>query len=208
MALRCCLYMIVGSLCVSCGADDDSAAFESSTGDESSARIDYPIDLGSLYVPSGRMGDAEAGAPYVYFDSDYGGLRRPGDHDGFVTRISYSAGPAGSAGMSWQWPEGNWGESPGRSLSARRVAFLARGETGGELVEFRVGGIGSNGEQLFRDSVDRSSGGIRLEPDWKRYEIDLSGQDLSSVISGFAWIVEARANVEPVVFFIDNVSFE
>jgi hypothetical protein len=86
--------------------------------------------------------------------------------------------------------------------------FYARGEAGGELVEFKVGGIGSDGEQAFRDSVDHSSGGIRLEREWKRYEIDLSGQDLSSVIGGFAWIVEARANVEPVLFYIDNVTFE
>lgn len=202
------LYLIVGFLCASCSADDDSAAFESSTSDESSPRIDYPIDLESLYVPSGWMGDAEAGEPHVHFAPDYRGLRRPGDHDGFVTRISYSAGPAGWAGVYWQWPEGNWGESPGRSLSARRVAFDARGETGGELVEFKVGGLGGDGEQAFRDSVDRSSGGIRLEAEWKRYEIDLSGQDLSSVIGGFAWIVQASANVEPVVFYIDNVSFE
>jgi hypothetical protein len=181
---------------------------EASTSNQSGTPIDYPIDLESLYVPSGRMGDAEAGEPYVSFHRDYRGLRRPGDHDGFVTRVSYSGGPVGWAGVYWQWPDGNWGENPGRSLSARRVAFHARGETGGELVEFKVGGIGSDGAQTFRDSVDRSSGGVRLEPEWKRYEIELSDQDLSSVIGGFAWIVQARANSDHVVFYIDNVRFE
>ncbi len=181
---------------------------ESSTSNESSAPIDYPIDLESLYVPSGRMGDAVAGEPYVSIHRHYRGLRRPGDHDRFVTRVSYSGGPVGWAGVYWQWPDANWGESPGRSLLARRVAFHARGETGGELVEFKVGGIRSEGEQTFRDSVERSSGGIRLEPKWKRYEIELSDQDLSSVIGGFAWIAQARANSNHVVFYIDNVRFE
>lgn len=181
---------------------------EASTSDESGSLIDYPVDLESLYEPSGWMGDAETGDPYVSFDRYYRGARRPGDHDGLVTRIAYSAGPAGWAGLYWQWPDGNWGDSRGRSLSARRVAFSARGEMGGELVEFKVGGIGSDGGRAFPDSVDRSSGGIRLEPEWKRYEIELSDQDLSSVIGGFAWIVQARANTDPVVFYIDNARFE
>lgn len=176
--------------------------------DESIRLTDYPIGLDSLYLPSGAMGDAEAGEPYVRLDQRYRGVDRTGDHDGLVTRVFYSAGPAGWAGVYWQWPDGNWGESPGRSLSARRVAFNARGELGGELVEFKVGGIDSDGEHPFRDSVDRSSGGIRLEPRWNRYEIDLSEQDLSSVIGGFAWIVQSRANDDPVVFYIDDVIFE
>jgi hypothetical protein len=181
---------------------------EVSKSNESIPSVAYPIGLESLYVPSGWMGDAVAGEPFVSFDGDYRGMKRAGDHDGTVTRVSYSAGPAGWAGLYWQWPDGNWGESQGRSLMARRVAFSARGQTGGELVEFKVGGIGSDGEQPFRDSVDRSSGGIRLEPEWRRYEIQLSDQDLSSVIGGFAWIVQANANVDPVVFYIDNVRFE
>ena len=182
---------------------------ESLEPDSSSSPVEYPIPLEALYEPSGWVGDAAAGNVFVSYDQNYRGLRRPGDHDGTVTRVSYSRGPAGWAGLYWQWPAGNWGEAKGRSLSAQRVLFSARGESGGESVAFNVGGIGRDGELPFRDSVDRSSGGISLESEWRQYEIDLNDQDLSSVIGGFAWTVQSRVNVgDPIVFYIDNIRFE
>ena len=174
--------------------------------DSTDSLVEYPIPLESLYEPSGWMGD---GALYVSFDQHHRGVRRPGDHDRSVMRISYSPGSAGWTALYWQWPEGNWGETQGRSLSAERVTFSARGELGGELVAFNVGGIGRDGELPFRDKVDRSSGGIFLENEWKQYEIDLRDQDLSSLVGGFAWTIQSRGNVvHPVTFYLDNVQFE
>ena len=206
-----CVAIALGALSA-CGESPPAPATADSDG-----IADLPIALESLFVPSGRMGDAEAGEPFVFFDRRYRGQGRPGDHDGVVTRVAYSFGRAGRAGVFWQWPDGNRGESPGRSLAARKLVFFARGETGEEKVEFRIGGTGigngiasggDNEPQAYRDSVDRSTGGIPLATVWTRYEIDLAGADLSSVIIGFAWVVQASGNTEPVVFYFDDIRFE
>ncbi|MFQ5456472.1 MAG: hypothetical protein ACE5EA_09785 [Nitrospirota bacterium] len=41
-----------------------------------------------------------------------------------------------------------------------------------------------------------------------RYEISLSGQDLSHVIGAFAWIATRDANPDGLTFYIDDVRYE
>jgi hypothetical protein len=106
-------------------------------------------------------------------------------------RLDYKRGNRGWAGIYWQYPENNWGEKPGLNLvGAKRISFLARGERGGEIVEFISGGIGSDGKP-HPDAFKRSLGQIPLNKTWTRYVIDLSDlseKDLSSVIGAFAWV--------------------
>ncbi len=166
-------------------------------------QVSLPFDLEAMFYPSGWMGDGESGTEYLSF------RRQSARLDGeevIAVRIEYSRGPNGWAGIYWQSPENNWGDRSGRVLlGASRISFYARGERGGEIVEFKSGGI-SGGR--YRDSFERSLGKLSLRSTWNRYEIDLSGEDLSSVIGAFAWIAAASDNEDPVVIYLAKLTVE
>jgi hypothetical protein len=96
---------------------------------------------------------------------------------------------------------------------ATRLVFWARGESGGEEVEFFVGGVGwGTSPQPHPDSTDRipePGNRTTLTDSWVRYEIDLSGVDLSDIKDGFGWYAETTHNLDPLTtFFVDDVAFE
>lgn len=145
-------------------------------------RLPNPLEV--KFYPSGRMGDGESGQ-YVTLKREQSVVQ---GHDVIVIRINYSRGPKGWAGIYWQYPDNNWGGGPGRNLlGAKAITFLARGERGGEIVEFKSGGIKGN----YKDTYEASLGKVILSQDWQKYSIDLSQSDLSSVIGAFAWIIAA-----------------
>jgi len=114
------------------------------------------------------------------------------------------------AGMYWQHPANNWGNTPDAGFDlqgATKLTFWARGEKGGEVVnEFKVGGIVS-GEYIDSDSV--SIGPIQLSQEWQKYEIDLRGRDLSYIIGGFCWATNIDVNdPEGIVFYVDDIRYE
>lgn len=47
---------------------------------------------------------------------------------------------------------------------------------------------------------------VRLSDDWKQYSIDVSGGDLSRIVTAFAWVVAGQG--KPVTFYIDDVRYE
>jgi len=114
------------------------------------------------------------------------------------------------AGVYWQNPANNWGTVPGAGYDLRgatKITFWARGEKGGEVInEFKMGGIAS-GEYIDTDSA--SAGPIQLSKDWKKYEIDLRGKDLSYIIGGFGWATNIDVN-DPngIVFYVDEIKYE
>jgi len=114
------------------------------------------------------------------------------------------------AGIYWQHPANNWGAIPGAGYDlqgAEKLTFWARGEKGGEIInEVKSGGIAS-GEYIDSDSI--SIGPIKLTEEWKKYEIDLRGRDLSYIIGGFCWATNIDVNdPEGVVFYLDEVRYE
>jgi hypothetical protein len=127
-----------------------------------------------------------------------------------VVRITYTAEGKennGWAGLYWQNPPNNWGSRPGgfNLNGARRLVFKARGEKGGEVVdEFKVGGISGD----YADSGSASNGPVTLAKDWKEYEIDLKGQELSSISGGFCWTMSREQNPNGAVFYLDDIRFE
>lgn len=109
------------------------------------------------------------------------------------------------AGVFFQHPANNWGTSDGGvDLSAaKKLKFYARGDRGGESVEFKFGGV--NG--AFSDSDSGTTGPIILTRDWKQYEISLQNLDVSYIFSGFAWIAEAGKNPEGFTIYLDDIAF-
>lgn len=125
-------------------------------------------------------------------------------------RIGYSAKKAqgaGWAGMYWQEPANNWGNVPGGFdlTGAKRLTFWVKGEKGGEVIaEFKIGGI--QGE--FSDSTSVSIGPVVLTPEWKQYTIDLKTENLSRIIGGFAFVLNAAENPDGAVFYLDDIIYE
>lgn len=101
-------------------------------------------------------------------------------------KITYSpSAPANYhwAGIYWLYPDKNWGDYPGHYIfGADSLIFWAKGESGGEQVEFKIGGInqfpGYNQTKPYQDSCELlSTGIISLSQYWKRYAIDLVTPD-------------------------------
>jgi hypothetical protein len=124
-------------------------------------------------------------------------------------RIEYSAKRsqgAGWAGIYWQNPPNNWGTIKGgyNLTGTKKLTFWARGEKGGEISEFKMGGI--TGE--YPDSASASAGVIELIENWKMYTMDLTNLDLSYISGGFCWVASYYDNPNGCVIFLDDIRYE
>lgn len=153
--------------------------------DGADSQLRLPMALDSRCFPSGWMGDGQTGKTYLTLEhvrADVNGSVKT------AIRFDYKAGPTGWAGLYWQCPDGNWGTVKGIPLlGARAITFVARGDKGGEIVEFKAGGT----RGAFPDSFEVSLGKISLAPTWTEYRLDLTGRDLSNVAGAFAWSAPA-----------------
>jgi hypothetical protein len=155
------------------------------------------------YAPSGWMGD--------HGDISLNPAWKPANGKGRTgMRIAYSGqGRQGNgwAGIYWQNPPNNWGTKPGgyNLNGARKVTFWARGEKGGETIDqFKIGGIQGH----YADSGSAGMGPVQLTQDWKQYEINLEGQELSHIAGGFCWTMTRDANPEGAIFYLDQIRYE
>ncbi|MCP4424486.1 MAG: hypothetical protein GY803_08350 [Chloroflexi bacterium] len=154
------------------------------------------------FVPAGWMGDT---GDIAFDDNHQLDPNRPN-----VIRIAYAAtGSQGWAGIYW-WdpPNSNFGTVDGGfDLScASRLTFWARGESGGEVAEFKAGGLRGN----FQDSLQPalSTGALVLTGEWHQYSLDLTGKDLSHIIGGFVWVTNQPGNPSGATIYLDDIRFE
>src|SRR6185369_75287 len=147
-----------------------------------------PFLLDSQYYPSGWMGDTVGEDGKVNITSEAATIE---SRSLVATRIDYKKGSKGWAGIYWQHPDGNWGDRIGFSLvGAKQISFYAKGERGGEVVEFISGGISREGKP-YQDGFRKSTGAVVLNSTWTKYVIDLSDlkdAQLSSVLGAFCWV--------------------
>jgi len=155
------------------------------------------------YIPSGYMGDySDVKIETASFDNPHSGTT--------CIKVTYSnavSQGARWAGMYWQSPANNWGDKKGGFdlTGARKLTFWARGAKGEERIEeFKIGGITG----LYPDSDLAGIGPVMLTRDWKKYEIDLSGKDLSYISGGFCWATNIDVNAEGAVFYLDDIRYE
>lgn len=153
------------------------------------------------YIPSGWMGD--------YGDIKYNDKCAVNAKSGkSCIQIRYTAErkqSAGWAGIYWQNPANNWGNMKGGYdlTGVKQLTFWARGEKGGELAEFKCGGI--SGE--YPDSMVGTTGPIELTKSWQQYAIDLDKEDLSYMNGGFCVVFSADSNPDGMTFYIDEVVY-
>jgi hypothetical protein len=150
------------------------------------------------FAPSGWMGNTEA----LQFDDACTDSPRAGQT---CIRVTYDA-PVKWGGIAWQSPAEDWGDEPGGFdlTGAKKLTFWARGAKGGEMVEFKLGIYEK--DKPYPDSGYGSAGKVKLSQEWRQYAINLSGQDLSRIKSGFVFAVQGRKN--PVTFYIDDIRYE
>ena len=110
------------------------------------------------------------------------------------------------AGVVWQNPARNWGAKVGgKNLDgASKFTFWARGEDGGEVVDFGIGIIGS--EEKYYDTAIVRKKDVILTKEWQKITIDLEGKDLSRIVSGFYWMVKGQS--KPIHFYLDELQYE
>lgn len=160
-------------------------------------------DLGSEragydFVPSGWMGNVDALEVDPCFPENT-------HHGPCCMKIVFSDAN-GWAGIVWQNPTENWGDSEGGLdlTGSKKLTFWARGEKGNEMVEFKMGVIKPS--MKFHDSGRASLGRVRLEKTWKQITIPLAGINLSRIVSGFSFAVKGRSDA--VIFYLDDIIYE
>ena len=105
-------------------------------------------------------------------------------------------------------------DDQGLDLSgADSLRFFARGEQGGEKVEFFTAGFGwdewGNKTVPCPDSAKKHSlGFVTLTREWKEYVIDLRNADMSYIICGFGFVLSGEKSGHGTsVFYLDEIRF-
>ena len=111
----------------------------------------------------------------------------------------------------------NDGSMDGQGLDlsgAEELRFMARGERGGEKVEFFTAGFGYDGSSTkksvqFPDSAGKqSSGWIELTDQWEEYVIPLENADMSYIVCGFGYVLnDQNDGIADNVFYLDEIRF-
>jgi len=190
-------------------ASDGSGAGASATvpikveGPPGPVRLKLPVAVyadgtSQPWVPSGWMGGFDA------LTLDFESKDSP--HSGETCfEVLYDA-PGMWVGVAWQHPANDWGDQPGGFdlTGATKLTFWARGKEGGEKLDFGVGLLGSDKE--YPDTAKAELKGVKLKRDWKRYSIDLKGEDLTRIKTPFVWTLAGRGR--SVTFYLDDIRFE
>lgn len=155
------------------------------------------------YTPSGYMGDiSDVRMDQASFGNPYSGTT--------CIKIVYTddaSQGARWAGVYWQNPANNWGDRQGGYdlTGAVKLTFWAKGENGGERIEeFKIGGITG----VYADSDVAGIGPVLLTKEWKQYEIDLRGKDISYISGGFCWATNLDVNPGGATFYLDDIRYE
>lgn len=154
-------------------------------------------------APSGWMGDFRD----LRIDPNWTNNPHAGTSCIKLTYTAEGSRHANMIGVMWQHPANNDGSVDGgiNLAGARRVAFWARGEKGGEFIHaFTFGGtLGA-----YPDTDKAVLADIYLGTEWARYEIDLAGLDLSYISSFFGWATGRFNNPDGMVFYLDEIRVE
>lgn len=163
------------------------------------------VGLDTWFAPAGWMGDAQVGRKYVQVDN----ASQDNPHSAPTCyKWTYRPGELGWAAVGWQFPEGNFGNQPGRDLTGfSKVTVWLRGERGNEMLVLKAGGHTSPSAK-YPASFEALPVSATLSREWQKFEVRLSGK-LSNIPCGFVWVATRQDNPSgPVVFYLDDLQVE
>ena len=194
------------SVDVSCGNETKTSAKETAQ----VSNVDS-LNIGVEFIPAGYMGCIKG--------IDINPAFTVNPHSGETCyKIEYKRDCfEGFAGVYWTNRDAdgqaNWGQYPGSDLSNAgytKVTFWARGDKGGEFVDFGSGGVSSG--YKFKDSYPTTyttkGKTVSLTKEWQQFTIDLKSKNLSSIIGAFFWAAKFSDNPMGLVFYLDDIYFE
>jgi hypothetical protein len=163
------------------------------------------------FDPSGYMGDGGSSPGSVRMDTNQCLLPRGPGAAGACYKVTYAPGPAGWAGVYWQYPKNNWGASKGRPVEAgaRKLTFYAASRTDSLEIEIAAGGVNPYlGDGEFQDGF-RAQGKFMLSTAWVKHTLAFdSTAAYAEVIGGFCWSLPGGTATQPLVFWLDDIKWE
>lgn len=170
------------------------------------------FSISDNYAPSGYMGDIKD----IVVEQLDGTTRftyettGKGTHEWDYTYVGGEINnePAGFGGVMYLNPPNNWGRQPGYDLRdfRRTLKWEARSLTGAVQVVFVIGGIDWEWDHIKKeqnyklrcpDSMPRKATTKTLNEQWQSFDMELSNlppEYFSSVVGGFAWLIEWGSN--------------
>lgn len=193
----------IANLPLSAGADPNKAAPQAGkmTPGESMKLPAVVYAEGGQKVPwtaAGYMGNTAA------VKVDLGHVDNPKNGVSCI-KVSYAAADQW-AGVVWQDPINDWGDVAGGYdlRGAKALAFWARGEKGGEIVNFGFGVLGA--DKKHPDSGTGNLKALRLTDQWRRYRVEIGKDvDMQRIKTGFYWSTEGQGAT--VTFYLDDIQY-
>jgi len=158
----------------------------------------YADDHPMPWFSSGWMGDTDK------LELDLNSNNTP--HSGNTClKVRYSKSP-NWAGVAWQSPANDWGDKPGgyNLTGATKLTFWAKGEMGGEVINFGVGLLAS--DKKYFDSTKAELKNVKLKTKWKKYTINLKNRDLTKLKTPFVFTLLGSNHT--TIFYLDDIRFE
>ena len=159
-----------------------------------------PTDVEKYFYLAGFAGDQKAASFDKTWRADFHSPPKSMRFS-FSTKEPQSYGWAGNLWVDVMYPK----YSRGIDLSkVEKLAFWAKGEKGGEQVEFRVGGtVAQDKQPAF------STGVVVLSREWRELSITFDDRsNLDWVFAGFMWLATGQDNPNGCSFLLDDLHFE
>jgi hypothetical protein len=148
-----------------------------------------PENVLSNFIPGGWMGDHKSI-----------NLKNSTYLDKTCQKINYSTiGSNSWAGIYWLAGQ-DFNSNKRKDLSGYSILTFQACSPMQAFVEFVVGSDD--------DSFKKSTGYLELTKEWKKYTIELTDKDLSSIKGAFCWVSNKEKNKGPIEFYIADVFFE
>ena len=159
-----------------------------------------PIDVKESFKNVEKTGDAKKTPSKLLIDSDF---VDPDEHCEFCYRLQYTPGSQGQAGVLFE------SDNAIDLKDAKRMTFWARGDLGGEKIQISAAGKkssssgASDGVKFGVTSTD-----LTLPKTWKKYEVDLSGLDMTGVTHGFGLKMNKGNDAGDKVIYLKYITYD
>lgn len=174
--------------------------------------VDAPFFAKNYFFPGGWWSDNLTPKSKCILVEDDTAEARSGSINKSYYKFTWTPGtPDSWQAVTWYWPDGNIGSEHGHTVTnAKRITFWVKSATAEKKVTFSAGDKNytktpltgyNNSFYVVKDVV--------LTTEWTMVTLDLSGADLSNVIYGFTWAVNAvDTNELPLVLYINDIIYE